>query len=32
MNHDRPRLVTNAANVDVLNSLYGVTLRPAGRD
>lgn len=26
MNHDRPRLVTNAAGVQVLNSVYGVRL------
>lgn len=26
MNHDRPRLVTNAAKVHILNSVYGVAL------
>jgi adenine-specific DNA-methyltransferase len=26
MDHERPRLVTNAARVDILNSLYGVCL------
>lgn len=26
MNHDRPRLVTNEAQLEILNSLYGVTL------
>lgn len=28
MNHDRPRLTTNAAGALVLNSLYGIALRP----
>ncbi len=28
MNHDRPRLVTNAAGTQILNSVYGVRLRP----
>jgi hypothetical protein len=28
MNHDRPRLVTNEAGVHILNSVYGVALRP----
>lgn len=36
MNHDRPRLITNAAKVDILNSLYGVRLHDGrlgiGRD
>ncbi|MBM3854895.1 MAG: SAM-dependent DNA methyltransferase, partial [Verrucomicrobia bacterium] len=36
MDHDRPRLITNAAKVAHLNSLYGVTLksehRQLGRD
>ena len=36
MNHDRPRLVTNSARVQILNSLYGVRLAPSrkrlGRD
>lgn len=27
MNHDRPRFVTNAAKVQILNSLYGVAFR-----
>lgn len=31
MDHDRPRLTTNHANVFHLNSLYGVTLRPPHR-
>jgi hypothetical protein len=31
MDHDRPRLVTNAARVRHLNSLYGVALAPAAR-
>lgn len=31
MNHDRPRLATNDAGILVLNSLYGVQLRPATR-
>lgn len=26
MNHDRPRLVTNEAQVEILNSLYGIAL------
>lgn len=26
MNHDRPRLITNAGRVDILNSIYGVRL------
>jgi hypothetical protein len=30
MNHDRPRLITNSAKVDILNSVYGVRLH-AGR-
>jgi adenine-specific DNA-methyltransferase len=28
MNHDRPRLTTNEAGVHVLNSLYGLRLKP----
>jgi adenine-specific DNA methylase len=36
MNHDRPRLLTNEANVHILNSLYGVRLaakrRALGRE
>ncbi len=28
MNQDRPRLLTNDARVHILNSVYGVTLRP----
>jgi tRNA1(Val) A37 N6-methylase TrmN6 len=36
MNQDRPRLLANDARVHILNSLYGVTLRPGlrrlGRD
>lgn len=36
MNHDRPRLVTNAAKAHILNSVYGVRLadgrREVGRD
>ncbi|MCB2086002.1 MAG: N-6 DNA methylase [Sphingomonadaceae bacterium] len=36
MNHDRPRLVTNTAKVQMLNSIYGVRLmdgrRSIGRD
>ena len=28
MNHDRPRLVSNAAQVQILNSIYGVRLAP----
>lgn len=36
MNHDRPRLVTNAAGAQILNSIYGVRLvngrRGIGRD
>jgi len=31
MDHDRPRLVTNAASVQALNSLYGVRLRQRRR-
>lgn len=31
MNHDRPRLTTNEANVHLLNSLYGVTLKKERR-
>lgn len=31
MDHDRPRLITNAAKVAHLNSLYGVTLKPEHR-
>ena len=31
MNHDRPRLTTNAAGVHLLNSLYGVLLRDERR-
>lgn len=31
MNHDRPRLTTNIANVHALNSLYGVLLKPGVR-
>lgn len=27
MNHDRPRLIANSANVSILNSLYGVRLK-----
>jgi adenine-specific DNA-methyltransferase len=36
MNHDRPRLVTNAARAHILNSVYGIRLadgrREVGRD
>ena len=36
MNHDRPRLVSNSAQVHILNSIYGVRLAPKrkqlGRD
>ncbi|MEI6559084.1 MAG: N-6 DNA methylase [Rhodospirillaceae bacterium] len=32
MNHDRPRLVSNAADVHIINSVYGVTLHPALRE
>lgn len=32
MNHDRPRLTTNEAGVYVLNSLYGVKLKPEVRE
>lgn len=32
MNHDRPRLTTNQAGVQALNSIYGVTLKPQVRD
>ena len=28
MNHDRPRLTTNSAGVHILNSVYGIGLRP----
>jgi len=31
MNHDTPRLVTNAANVAYLNSVHGITLKAAHR-
>ncbi|KQN00182.1 methyltransferase [Sphingomonas sp. Leaf230] len=31
MNHDRPRLITNDAEAQFLNSLYGVKLKPAVR-
>jgi len=31
MNHDRPRLVANLAGTEILNSLYGVKLKPAFR-
>ena len=31
MNHDRPRLTTNKANIHLLNSLYGVTLKQEHR-
>jgi tRNA1(Val) A37 N6-methylase TrmN6 len=31
MNHDRPRLVTNAAGVHILNSVYGVRLAEGRR-
>jgi adenine-specific DNA methylase len=31
MNHDRPRLVTNQAGVQLINSIYGVLLRPNRR-
>jgi adenine-specific DNA methylase len=31
MNHDRPRLVRNGANVQLLNSIYGVRLHAARR-
>lgn len=31
MNHDTPRLVTNEANVEILNSVYGVVLNAAHR-
>lgn len=32
MNHDRPRLTTNEAGVHVLNSLYGIKLKPDRRE
>lgn len=32
MNHDRPRLTTNEAGTYVLNSLYGVKLKPEVRE
>ena len=36
MNHDRPRLTSNKAGIHLLNSLYGVKLKPSrvklGRD
>lgn len=32
MDRDRPRLITNAARVHHLNSIYGVTLKPDRRD
>ena len=32
MNHDRPRLVGNEAGVHILNSVYGVSLRPHLRE
>ena len=32
MNHDRPRLVSNEAGAHILNSVYGVSLRPALRE
>ena len=31
MNHDRPRLITNDADAQLLNSLYGVKLKPTVR-
>lgn len=31
MNHDRPRLVRNGAGVQLLNSLYGIRLKPKYR-
>jgi adenine-specific DNA methylase len=31
MNHDQPRLTTNEAGAQLLNSLYGVSLRPENR-
>lgn len=31
MNHDRPRLITNSAKVNILNSLYGIKLQAARR-
>ncbi len=32
MNHDRPRLITNDANVVILNSLYGIKLKDELRE
>jgi adenine-specific DNA-methyltransferase len=32
MNHDRPRLITNSAKLDILNSLYGVRLHEGRLD
>jgi len=32
MAHDRPRLVSNDARVDILNSVYGVTLRQGRKE
>ena len=32
MNHDRPRLVSNEAGAGILNSVYGVTLKPRLRE
>ena len=31
MNHDRPRLIANEAGVQLINSIYGVALRPERR-
>jgi adenine-specific DNA methylase len=31
MNHDRPRLIANEAEIHILNSVYGVALRPGRR-
>jgi tRNA1(Val) A37 N6-methylase TrmN6 len=31
MNHDRPRLISNEAGVTILNSLYGITLKPSAK-
>ena len=31
MNHDRPRLITNEAKVQIINSIYGILLRPDRR-
>ena len=32
MNHERPRLISNEAGVDILNSVYGVRLKEQNRD